>query len=44
MNSIIQCLVATPVFDQFLEQFPFNPKKNPIGYGLSILARSLLKN
>lgn len=44
MNSIIQCLVATPVLDNFLKDYPFDEKKQPVGYGLSILAKSLLAN
>jgi ubiquitin C-terminal hydrolase len=44
MNSIIQCLVATPVLDNFLANYPFDEKKEPIGFGLSHVAKSLLKN
>lgn len=44
MNSIIQCLVATPVLDSFLQEYPFDEGKNPIGFGLSMIAKSLLKN
>ena len=44
MNSIIQCLVSTPVLDNFLIEYPFNEKKEPIGYGLSMVAKSLMKN
>lgn len=44
MNSIIQCLLASPVLDKFLSEFPFDEKKNPIGYGLGQIARSLFQN
>jgi ubiquitin C-terminal hydrolase len=44
MNSIIECLVATPVLDQFLLDFPFDEKKNPVGFGLSRIAKQLLAN
>jgi ubiquitin C-terminal hydrolase len=35
MNSIVQCLVATPVLENFLVDYPFNEKTEPIGFGLS---------
>ena len=44
MNSIMQCLVATPVLDNFLQEFPFDEDRQPIGYGLSCIAKSLLSN
>ena len=44
MNSIIQCLVATPVFDTFLKDYPFDEKNQPVGFGLSKVAKSLMAN
>ena len=44
MNTILQCLVATPVLDTFLKEYPFDEKKQPVGFGLSKIAKSLLAN
>lgn len=44
MNAIIECLVATPILDIFLSEYQFNEKKQPIGFGLSEVARCLLRN
>jgi ubiquitin C-terminal hydrolase len=44
MNSIIQCLVATPVLEDFLLDYSFSEKKEPIGFGLSSMAKALLRN
>jgi ubiquitin C-terminal hydrolase len=44
MNTVLQCLVATPVLDNFLKDYPFDEKKQPVGFGLSKIAKSLLAN
>ena len=44
INAVIQCLITTPILENFLLKHPFNEKDNPIGSGLSVLARSLLNN
>lgn len=44
INSIIQCLVATPVLDRFLLDYPFDETKTPVGFGLGRLAQALLAN
>jgi ubiquitin C-terminal hydrolase len=44
INSILQCLVATPVLQDFLKNYAFSEKKEPIGYALSSVAKALLNN
>ena len=44
MNSVLQSLVASPVLDKFLRQFPFQEKKQPMGFELSNLAKALFSN
>jgi hypothetical protein len=44
MNAVIECLVAAPILDIFLSEYQFDEKKQPIGYGLSEMARAMLKN
>ena len=44
INTIVQCLIATPVMGTYLNESNFNREKQPLLYEFSLLAKDLLMN
>lgn len=44
MNSIIQCLSATPILEVYLQKFEFKEKTHPLGHALAEMAKCLANN